>query len=96
MTKVILFDIDGTLVLTGGAGVRAMSHAFEDIFSIAGAFLNVPMAGRTDAGILSDAAAVHGIAPDDGLFERFRDVYLGRLRLEIEQPGPRKDPWKSE
>ena len=90
MTRVILFDIDGTLVLTGGAGVRAMSRAFEDVFSIPDAFRNVPMPGRTDAGILSDAAAIHRISPDDEAFGRFRDVYLGHLRLEIEQPGPRK------
>jgi phosphoglycolate phosphatase len=90
MTKVILFDIDGTLVLTGGAGVRAMSRAFDDVFSVPDAFQNVPMFGRTDAGILSDAAALHGIAPDELAFERFRDVYLTHLRREIDHPGPRK------
>jgi phosphoglycolate phosphatase len=67
-----------------------MSRAFQDVFSIADAFRSVPMPGRTDAGILSDAAAIHGIAPSDELFGRFHDVYLGHLRLEIEQPGPRK------
>ena len=55
MTKIILFDIDGTLVLTGGAGGRAMSRAFEDLFGIADAFRGIPMAGRTDPAILSDA-----------------------------------------
>jgi phosphoglycolate phosphatase len=87
---VILFDIDGTLVLTGGAGVRAMTAAFEEVFSIPDAFRDVPMAGRTDAVILSEAAASHGISRDDAGLGRFRDVYLGRLRREIHQPGPRK------
>lgn len=90
MTKVILFDIDGTLVLTGGAGVRAMSRAFEDLFSVSDAFRAVPMPGRTDSVILSDAVALHGISPDDEALGRFRDVYLGHLRNEIEHPGPRK------
>jgi len=90
MTKVILFDIDGTLVLTGGAGVRAMSRAFEDLFSVPDAFQTVPMFGRTDAGILYDAAALHEIAHDQLSFERFRTAYLSHLRREIEQPGPRK------
>lgn len=90
MTRVILFDIDGTLVLTGGAGVRAMSRAFEDVFSIPDAFRTVPMAGRTDAVILSDAATLHGISPGDAALARFRDVYLGHLRNEIDLPGPRK------
>src|SRR3954470_14357975 len=60
----ILFDIDGTLVLTGGAGRRAMSLAFEDVLGVRDAFNGVPMAGRTDAWILSDAFALHGIASD--------------------------------
>ena len=41
MTKVILFDIDGTLVLTGGAGQRAMARAFEDLFSVPNAFQHI-------------------------------------------------------
>ena len=87
---VILFDIDGTLVLTGGAGVRAMTRAFHDVFSVPDAFGTVPMAGRTDAVILSDAAALHGTPIDDSSRLRFREVYLEHLRNEIDVPGPRK------
>ena len=90
MTKVILFDIDGTLVLTGGAGVRAMGRAFEDVFSIPDAFANIPMPGRTDAGILSDATVAHGIPTDSAELERFRSVYFTHLRNELHLPGPRK------
>ena len=90
MTKVILFDIDGTLVLTGGAGVRAMGRAFEDVFSIRDAFSNIPMPGRTDAGILSDAALAHGIPGNSLDLERFRSIYFAHLRNELHQPGPRK------
>ena len=90
MTKVILFDIDGTLVLTGGAGQRAMGRAFEELFSVPNAFQHINMPGRTDSWILSDAVAAHGTpwAPDDRI--RFREVYLGHLRHEIGQPGARK------
>jgi len=35
---VLLFDIDGTLVLTGGAGGRAMSRAFEDLYGVPNGF----------------------------------------------------------
>src|SRR4051812_5029946 len=86
-STLILFDIDGTLVLTGGAGGRAMSRAFDEIFAIANAFTGVPMAGRTDAWILSDAAAAHGIPPDSPGLARFREVYLRHLAIELEQPG---------
>ena len=90
MTKVLLFDIDGTLVLTGGAGQRAMARAFEDIFSVPNAFQHIEMPGRTDSWILSDAVAVHGTPWGDTDRARFREVYLEHLRDEIEQPGSRK------
>src|SRR3989475_13154682 len=66
-----LFDIDGTLVLTGGAGRRAMSLAFEDVLGVRDAFQGLPMAGRTDSWILSDAAAVHGVALEPLVLDRF-------------------------
>ena len=47
------------------------------------------MPGRTDAWILSDAAAAHGVASAADL-ARFRDVYLDHLRAQLEHPGPRK------
>src|SRR6266498_1669954 len=75
-STLILFDIDGTLVLTGGAGGRAMSLAFEEVFGIANAFQRIPMAGRTDAWILNDAAAAHGIPPDSSQLTRFKDAYV--------------------
>ena len=83
----MLFDIDGTLVLTGGAGGRAMSLAFEEVFAIANAFQGVPMAGRTDAWILNDAAAAHGIPPDSPDLDRFHSAYVRHLAAEIDKPG---------
>ena len=86
--KVILFDIDGTLVLTGGAGGRAMTRAFDDLFAVPNAFRDISMPGRTDSWILSDAAAAHGIRPAD--LARFPGVYLPHLLRELDQPGSRK------
>jgi phosphoglycolate phosphatase len=91
VTTLVLFDIDGTLVLTGGAGLRAMTLAFEELFNVPDAFRGMPMAGRTDAWILSDAAAAHGIAQDSPSLARFPDVYLRHLIGEIEKPHPRKN-----
>lgn len=85
---VLLFDIDGTLVLTGGAGQRAMARAFEELFAIPDGFRNIPMAGRTDTAILSNAAAAHGILPAD--LAPFHDVYLAHLERELIPPNPRK------
>jgi phosphoglycolate phosphatase len=77
-------------VLTGGAGGRAMSCAFEELFSIPEAFRAVQMAGCTDAWILADAAAAHGIPLDSPTLARFPTVYVKHLERELHQPGPRK------
>ena len=87
MRTLILFDIDGTLVLTGGAGGRAMTLAFEQIFAIPNAFQGMNMAGRTDAWILNDAAAAHDIPQDSPDLARFREAYLRHLAIELEKPG---------
>src|SRR3954470_15443123 len=80
-STLVLFDIDGTLVLTGGAGGRAMSLAFEEVFAIANAFQGIPMAGRTDAWILNDAAVAHGIPPESADLARFPAIYLRHLAV---------------
>ena len=90
MPHLILFDIDGTLVLTGGAGSRAMTRAFRDVFLVDDAFRGIPMPGRTDPHIVADAVARAGLTPDGALLSRFRERYGECLREAIREPGPRK------
>ncbi len=90
MIRLILFDIDGTLVLTGGAGVRATQRAFRDVFDYTDGLTSVSMAGRTDAWIVAEMAALHGCAIDESRVGEFKNVYVRYLSEEIEQPGPRK------
>ena len=85
--KLVLFDIDGTLVLTGGAGIRAMNRACEELVGHGQALANIPVAGRTDRIILSDVVKAAGHSLDDGLLEQLRDSYILHLREEIERPG---------
>ncbi len=85
--KLVLFDIDGTLVLTGGAGIRAMNRACEDLAGHAQALAGIPVAGRTDRIILMDVLARAGHTLDDGLLEQLRDRYIANLREEIDRPG---------
>jgi phosphoglycolate phosphatase len=87
-TTLILFDIDGTLVLTGGAGSRAMTRAFEELFGTADAFATIKMAGRTDSWLLNAALDTHGIPHADPRAGMFRDVYVRYLANELEQPPP--------
>jgi phosphoglycolate phosphatase-like HAD superfamily hydrolase len=85
--KLVLFDIDGTLVLTGGAGVRAIGRACADLIPGADGLSGVPVAGRTDRSILADVAARAGLTLDEPLLARLRDKYVANLREEIERPG---------
>jgi phosphoglycolate phosphatase-like HAD superfamily hydrolase len=87
MPKLVLFDIDGTLVLTGGAGMRAMNRACEQIMGHAEAIAGIPVAGRTDWIILHDMLGRIGRDLDDRLFADLRAEYLRHLRVEIELPG---------
>jgi phosphoglycolate phosphatase-like HAD superfamily hydrolase len=89
--KLVLFDIDGTLVLTGGAGIRAMNRACEELVGHGQALANIPVAGRTDRIILTDVVTQAGHSVDDGLLVRLRDRYIEHLREEIERPGRTQD-----
>lgn len=64
-----------------------MTLAFEEVFAIPNAFQGAPMAGRTDAWILSEVAAAHGIPHDSPDLARFRQAYLRHLAVELEKPG---------
>ncbi|HXG41971.1 MAG TPA: HAD hydrolase-like protein [Dehalococcoidia bacterium] len=80
----MLFDLDQTLLRTGGAGVLAMNRAFQEMFGIADALADIPYAGRTDPSILRDALRKHGI---DGDFERivaeFKERYVRHLERTL-------------
>jgi phosphoglycolate phosphatase-like HAD superfamily hydrolase len=88
--KLILFDIDGTLVLTGGAGGRAMARAAQDVFGFPDADQSISMAGRTDTWIVAQMAAQIGGTIDDDIVKRFHDVYIRHLLEEIERPAAKK------
>lgn len=87
LRKVILFDIDGTLILTGRAGQRAMTRAFEATTGVPDALKRVDVAGRTDRIIMTDALTVCGRALDEPFVEQFREVYAGFLREELQRDG---------
>ena len=89
-STLILFDIDGTLILSGGAGKRALNRAFHELFGVAEGFDGVPVAGRTDRLIFEDALSRTGITIESAQRERFYTRYYDLLEEEILNPGPRK------
>lgn len=76
---VILFDIDGTLIRTGGAGKAAMEGALRTAFGVTNVNDGVPYSGRTDHAIGRDLLAVHDIDPTPANQERLQAAYLARL-----------------
>ncbi|MEE9275080.1 MAG: HAD hydrolase-like protein [bacterium] len=77
---ILLFDVDGTLLLSGGAGGRALEEAFEALFGAAGAMEGVRAHGRTDALICADMFR-NGLGREgtEEEIRRLLDRYLERL-----------------
>jgi phosphoglycolate phosphatase-like HAD superfamily hydrolase len=75
----ILFDIDGTLVRTGGAGKAAMEAALCEDFGVRLTSEEIPYSGRTDVAIGRDLLAAHGLDPTDANRSRLVEGYLTRL-----------------
>lgn len=76
---IILFDIDGTLVRTGGAGKAAMEAALCEDFGVPHAAKEVPYSGRTDRAIGRDLLIGHGVEPSPANQMRLVEGYLSRL-----------------
>lgn len=76
MVRLVLFDVDGTLIRTGGAGVRAFGKVFAEEFGATDGFERLKFAGRTDLGIVREFFAFHLIPPAPENFRRFFDRYV--------------------
>ena len=76
MVRLVLFDIDGTLVHTGGAGVKAFARTFATEFSMADHFERLKFAGRTDYSLVREFFSFNQIAPTPANFERFFVPYV--------------------
>jgi len=79
----VLFDIDGTLVQTLGAGMRALTRAFDAVHGRPDALQGVAVAGRTDRSILTDAFARIGLEPTDIRVRTVSEAYFERLPEEL-------------
>jgi len=88
MKTLVLWDIDGTLVLTGRAGVRALDRALADVCGRPGLLDGVAIAGRTDRAIITDALRAVNATAADGVFAEVRDRYCAYLSGEVHADTP--------
>ncbi len=79
MAHVFLFDIDGTLLDSGHAGQKAMEQTLRVEFGIDQIDCDIPYAGRTDRGIVTDLLVGHGLSSSEDQFARFRKRYFSLL-----------------
>ena len=79
--RLVLCDIDGTLVDTRGAGLESLRRAAVDVFGADGPPLN--LCGATDGGIVRDFLEHFGEAFEAARVEEFYGAYLGHLDTHL-------------
>ncbi len=90
MKRLFLFDLDGTLVSTGGAGTRALTKAFREMFGVEDVSHKIKFAGKTDFAIFRELGRlVLAREFEKSDLEKIASVYLGHLEREMTVPGGR-------
>jgi phosphoglycolate phosphatase-like HAD superfamily hydrolase len=82
----VLFDIDGTLMITGGAGSRAIHRACRTLFGEQFEWAPVTV-GRLDPQLFADLARHNGIDDPQSHHAAYYEQYLDALRAELAAAG---------
>lgn len=82
-TSLVLFDIDGTILTSGGAGEYALRVGFEEEFGIRDDLAKVDISGRTDSFIAQQMLRLHGLELSAENFKKFYAGYLRNLAREL-------------
>lgn len=82
-THLFLFDIDGTLIASGGAGEFSMRLAVRDQFGVEDDLRDIEIAGRTDRLITLSILAKYGVEPTPERITEFLDRYLNHLAMQL-------------
>lgn len=83
----VLFDIDGTILLSGGAGVRAFLRSCDELFAMETADDRRRFSGGLDPLIFRDLCAMHGVADWERHHDSFRERYRVALEKTLSEPG---------
>ena len=85
--KLLIWDIDGTLLDCGSAGRKAMDRTFENLFDISNGFDGIAMAGRLDSVIIGDAVKNHKI--EEFSIDKFYETYEHTLKRILKDQSVR-------
>ncbi|MDO8541249.1 MAG: HAD family hydrolase [Opitutaceae bacterium] len=83
MKLLLLWDIDGTLIASGGAGMRALQDALRNVFGIDGSLADIDFGGRTDHWIMREVFRKFGLEPSAENFARYFEGYIAALPGEL-------------
>ena len=83
---VVLFDIDGTLINSQGAGGAALCLALTQVFAISAPCM-IPLHGRTDLGVFLELLSRNGIEGSPENFQRLQAAYFENLPGELSRRG---------
>ncbi|HWF20451.1 MAG TPA: HAD family hydrolase [Verrucomicrobiae bacterium] len=87
MVRLVLFDIDGTLLHTNAVGIRAFDRTLESEFNVSNGTAGLKFAGRTDTGLVRELFGRHGIEVSKKNFQRFFDNYANWLSQMLAETG---------
>lgn len=88
----LLWDIDGTLIASGGAGMIALESALRRVFGLEGSLADIDFAGRTDTWIMRAVFKKFGLDPSPENFARFFEGYASELPTALRNPRARVLP----
>ena len=85
MTKkrLLLFDIDGTLVNTAGAGVESLKRTLHNRFGAKDDLHDIEIAGKTDRAIIRDILRKYQVDPNEENMASFAQEYIHGLPLSL-------------
>lgn len=92
MKHLLLWDIDGTLILSGGAGGRALQAALRDTFGVNGSLDDIDFGGRTDPWIVRQVFRKFDLPATPENFSRYLEAYLRALPQHLGNPLARVLP----
>ena len=92
----ILWDIDGTILQSGRAGMKALQAALHQVFGVSGSFAGIEFAGRTDPWIIRQIFSRFDIENTRENVASYIDCYVATLPGILEQSGTRILPGVAE
>ena len=90
--RLLLFDIDGTLVTTGGAGVESLKATVRNRFRTEDDLLDIEVAGKTDRAIIHDILRKYRVDPTEENITWFAREYINGLPLSLSRAHGRVLP----